>query len=265
MPHPDRSMGSSCALVTGASSGIGRELARILAREGHDLVIVARRLERLTALKEELEREHHVHVLPLRGDLTDPEAADLIKAATDKAGVTVSILVNNAGVGAYGDFASLAWEEITAMVQLNITALLHLTRLYLPAMLQQGQGRILNVGSVAGSLPGPRMAVYHATKAFVLSFSQALSQETKGTGVTVTCLCPGPTRTEFHERAHAARPRLGMWMEAATVARIGYQAMMAGRRVVNAGLQNAAIAQIVRFLPTKLLLWAVHRTNPKPP
>lgn len=248
------------ALVTGASSGIGRELARTLAAAGHDLVIVARRFERLTALAAELEREFGATILPVKIDLRQPTEIENLTRRLDQEGFVVDVLVNDAGLGRAGPFAQTSWTDTIAQLQVNIIALTQLTRLVLPGMIARGQGRILNVGSIAGYLPGPNMAVYHATKAFVFSFSEALSAETRDTGVTVTVLCPGLTHTEFHAVAQQHPGRLG-WMNADEVARLGYEGMIRGQRVVNAGWQNRFIAFIVRLLPHRILLWGVRMNN----
>lgn len=242
------------ALVTGASSGIGRELCRICALEGWDLVIVARRTERLVALKKELEDAHHVAVHHITADLLDPNTPGRIKQETDRLGITVDLLVNDAGYGAYGDFTAHAWEDLEGMVRVNLLALMHLTHLYLPPMIAQKHGRILNIGSMAGYLPGPSAAVYHAGKAAVISFSEALWEETRKSGVTVTCLNPGLTKTEFHERAHAPAPAVG-WMSATRVAEIGYAAVMRNKRVVDAGLGNTLLVRLFPFIPRRWLLW----------
>lgn len=230
-------------------------MARVLAANGYDLVIVARRIERLTAVADELKQQHGTTVWPLKIDLRQPDAAERIMHEVQNAGLTIDVLVNDAGLGRAGSFADLAWEDSEDQITVNLVALTKLTRLVLPGMLARRQGKILNVGSIAGYLPGPGMAVYYATKAFVVSFSEALWQETKGSGVTVTCLCPGLTHTEFHEQAHQAVGHVG-WMSSQAVAAIGYRAMMKGRRVVNAGPLNTLIAWLVRFLPHRLLLAA---------
>ncbi len=249
------------ALVTGASSGIGRELARILARHGYDLVVVARRVERLDALRRELEAETSVRVTVAADDLADPASSERIERAVAETGRPIDVLVNDAGFGVYGSFADADWAASRDLVRVNILALMELTRRFLPSMIARRCGRILNVASTAAFTPGPFMATYYASKAFVVSFSEALSEETRGTGVTVTCLCPGPTRTEFHERAHApAGGPLG-WMSASAVARIGFDGLMAGRAVVVAGIMNRITTWFMRFLPHRLLARAVRRVN----
>jgi short-subunit dehydrogenase len=248
---PDR----KTALITGASFGIGLELARIFARAGHNLVLVARSADKLRQLASELERAHSTLSLILSTDLTEPGAPAYVLDQTTRAGIVVDVLVNNAGSGQYGPFADSDLEECLRQIQLNVTALTHLTRLYLPGMLERKSGRILNVASTAAFQPGPLMAVYFATKVYVLHFSEAIANELRGTGVTVTCLCPGATATEFHKRAHATEMnllRMGS-MDARKVAEDGYRAMIAGKPVVISGFKNWLVAQSVRFGPRRVV------------
>jgi len=256
---PDR----KTALVTGASFGIGLELARIFAREGHDLVLVARSADKLRQLAAELERAHSARSLILATDLTEPGAAAYVLDQTTRAQIVVDILVNNAGFGQYGFFAENDLEECLRQIQLNVTTLTHLTRLYLPEMIARQEGRILNVASTAAFQPGPLMAVYFATKAYVLHLSEALANELEGTGVTVTCLCPGATATEFHKRANATEMRLLKMgsMDPKTVAEDGYRAMMAGKPVVISGFKNWLVAQSVRFSPRRLVTLIARKTQ----
>lgn len=258
MPSPPKT-----ALITGASFGIGLELARIFAREGHNLVLVARSADKLRHLASELEKAHSTRSLILAADLTEPGAAAYVLDQTTRANITVDILVNNAGFGQYGFFADNDLEECLRQIQLNVTTLTHLTRLYLPAMIGRESGRILNVASTAAFQPGPLMAVYFATKAYVLHFSEALANELDGTGVTVTCLCPGATATEFHKRANATGMRLLKMrsMDAHTVAEDGYRALMAGKPVVISGFKNWLVAQSVRFSPRRLVTAIARRTQ----
>jgi short-subunit dehydrogenase len=248
------------ALITGASFGIGLELARIFAREGHNLVLVARSADKLRQLASELEKAHGTRSLILAADLSDPGAAAYVLDQTTRANIAVDILVNNAGFGQYGFFADNDLEECLKQIQLNITTLTHLTRLYLPEMIARarsegGNPRILNVASTAAFQAGPLMAVYYATKAYVLHFSEAIANELHGTGVTVTCLCPGPTATEFQERAKITGIRLTTYgtMDARTVAEDGYRGLMAGKPVVISGFKNWLVAQSVRFAPRRLV------------
>ena len=243
------------ALVTGASSGIGLELATLLAKNHHDLVLIARGRERLDGIARGLTEEFGVTATVLPADLTDPSAPIDIVLALAEQKLSIDVLVNNAGFGVYGFFANTPLEKELAMIQVNITALTHLTKLLLPRMLERRRGRILNVASTAAFQPGPLMAVYYATKAYVLSFSEALGNETAGTGVTVTALCPGPTITEFQKRAGLEMTRLfksPLVMDAPTVARAGYDGMMRGKRVVVPGATNRTLVQALRVTPRRL-------------
>jgi len=253
---PDR----KTALITGASFGIGLELARIFAREGHNLVLVARSADKLRQLASELEKAHGTRSLILAADLSDPGAAAYVLDQTTRANIAVDILVNDAGFGQYGFFVDNDLEECLKQIQLNITTLTHLTRLYLPEMIARvrsegGNARVLNVASTAAFQAGPLMAVYYATKAYVLHFSEAIANELQGTGVTVTCLCPGPTATEFQERAKITGIRLTTFgtMDPRTVAEDGYRGLMAGKPVVISGFKNWLVAQSVRFAPRRLV------------
>ncbi|MGB9235574.1 MAG: SDR family oxidoreductase [Terriglobales bacterium] len=253
------------ALITGASFGIGLELARIFAGEGHNLVLVARSADKLRQLASELDKTHSTRSLILAADLTDPGAPAYILDQTTRANIVVDFLVNNAGFGQYGLFAENDLEECLGQIQLNVTALTHLTRLYLPEMIERKSGRILNVASTAAFQAGPLMAVYYATKAYVLHFSEAIANELQGTGVTVTCLCPGPTATEFQERAKITGIRLTTYgtMDARTVAEDGYRGLMDGKPVVISGFKNWLVAQSVRFAPRRLVTAVARRLQEK--
>jgi hypothetical protein len=243
------------ALITGASFGIGMELARIFARDGYNLVLVARSADKLRQLASELEKAHGTRSLILATDLTAPGAAAYVLDQTTRADITVDVLVNNAGFGQFGFFAENDLEECLKQIQLNITTLTHLTRLYLPGMIERKTGRILNVASTAAFQPGPLMAVYYATKAYVLHFSEAIANELKGTGVTATCLCPGATATEFHKRANITDIQLLRFgaMDARAVAEDGYRGLLAGKPVVISGFKNWLLAQSVRFSPRQMV------------
>jgi short-subunit dehydrogenase len=247
---------SHTALVTGASSGIGLELSHLLAGEGHDVVLVARTADRLEALAAELRAKHRVQARVLPIDLALPDAPTRIVRLLEAEGVEIDILVNNAGFGDLGPFAEQPLEVVLSMIQVNVACLTALTRQLLPGMIARRFGRVLNVSSTAAFQPGPMMAVYYATKAFVQSFSEALANEVDGSGVTVTALCPGPTRTGFQAAAGAqlsplfAHPGV---QDAATVARTGYRAMQRGQRVVVSGLFNRIGAQAYRVLPRRAL------------
>ncbi len=196
------------ALVTGASSGIGEDLARLFAADGHNLVLVARGGERLHALAGELRDRKRIAASVIVADLSDPASPDRIARELVENGQQIDVLVNNAGFGQYGMFAKVDPVELGRLLQVNVSALTLLTRLLLPGMLSRRSGRVLNVASTAAFQPGPLMAPYYASKAYVLSLSEALAEETRGTGVTVTCLCPGPTTTRFQARAGMQKSKL---------------------------------------------------------
>lgn len=250
------------ALVTGASAGIGCEIARVLARE-YDLVLTARREAELRSLAAEL-APAACHVLA--ADLADPAAPQALVDAVAARGLAMDALVNNAGFGDLGPFAGADLTKMLRMIRVNVAALTELTGLVLPGMLARGRGRILNVGSVAGFQPGPLMAVYYATKAYVNSFSEALASELAGTGVTVTCLAPGPTESEFDAAAGMAPRRrsvVGAVADARSVAEAGVRGMMAGKRMVVTGLRNKALVFAERLLPRGVVLGAVRRMQEK--
>ncbi len=242
---------SATALITGASSGIGRAFAHLFARDGYGLVLVARRGDALEELAAELSREHGVTVRVMAVDLALVDAPARLAADLQQAGVGVDVLVNNAGFGLQGAFAALPVDRQLQMIHLNVAALTALTRLFLPAMIARGGGGILNVGSTAGFQPGPFMAVYYATKAYVVSFSEALADELSGSGLRVTCLAPGPTATAFAAEAGATESRLfqGSAMSVDEVARIGYKAWRQGKFLVIAGRRNWWRTLAVRLLP----------------
>jgi uncharacterized protein len=243
------------ALITGASGGIGEDLARTIAGGGRDVVLLARSAAKLQILADELSRAHKINATVLVADLSAPGAADEVARSLAERRMAIDILVNNAAFGSLGEFARENPQEQLRMLQVNVVALTMLTRFLLPGMLERRRGRIMNVASTAAFLSGPLMAVYYATKAYVLSLSLALTEETAGTGVTVTCLCPGPTRTGFQERAQMNQSRLFRVtnvMSSADVARAGYEGMMSGRTLVIPGLANKITAQSTRFAPRLL-------------
>lgn len=237
-------------LITGASSGIGLELAREFARNQHSLVIVAPVDDELQRIAEEIAKEFGVPVTPIALDLTDPESAQQVFEAVQKEGLQIDILINNAGLGQRGRFWEIPIEKDLEMIWLNIEAVLRLTKLFLPGMVQRGRGAVMNTASIAGFQPGPMLAVYHATKAFVLSFSEALATELEKTGVTVTALCPGPVDTDFFEKADmvdTAAFQKGNVMPPQEVAKIAHAAAMRGERVVVPGGINKALVFARRF------------------
>lgn len=235
------------ALITGASGGLGEEFARLCAADGMDLILVARSEDKLRTLAAELEKTHRIHAHVIAVDLSEINSPQKVMEEIDARGIAVTMLINNAGFGSFGMFYATDMKDQRSMMQLNMIALMELTHLILPGMLQRKHGRILNIASTAAFEPGPLMSVYFATKAFVLNFSLALSNEMNDTGVTVTCLCPGPTKTGFEARASTLFR--GHIMDAQTVARIGYSACKNGRSLVTAGLMNKILVFLVRFIP----------------
>ena len=245
----------STALITGASTGLGREFARLCARDGHDLVLVARSATALEHLADEIRRDHKRVVRVVTGDLSVPDAALSVFEEVKDTVDSIDVLINNAGFGLLGPFAELDAAEQMQMIQLNVGALTQMTRLFLPGFLRKNDGHVLNIASTAAFQPGPLMAVYFATKAYVVSFSEALHNEVRAQGVTVTALCPGATKTEFDVRAGMGKSKLfarGNLMEARTVAEIGLRAMRRGKPLAVAGTLNAVMAFATRFAPRQM-------------
>jgi short-subunit dehydrogenase len=241
-------------LITGASSGIGLELSKCFAADGCRLVLVARNTAALQSLAAELQQKHKIETFVLTADLSLPETPARIFKELQGRGIVVDVLVNNAGFGALGTFAELPLQRQLEMLQVNITALTELTGLFLPGMIQRQRGGILNVGSVAGFEPGPGMAIYHATKAYVLSFSEALAEELIGTNVTVTALCPGPTTTNFGKVANFLRERQLKKipkMSAQKVAEYGHDAYRKGRVLAIPGLRNYFLIFLIKVMPRR--------------
>lgn len=248
-------MSKQTALITGASGGIGLEFARIFAREGYDVVLVARSADKLTALAGSLSAEFGVSALAHPADLTDPAAPDALFSAMQEKGIAVDVLVNNAGFATFGFFTETDLQQELDEIQLNITALTHLSKLFGREMAARRSGKILNVASTAAFQPGPLMAVYYASKAYVLSFSEALANEMADFGVTVSVLCPGATVTDFFDRADMGKSGLTKnlrMMSAKNVAEIGYRGLMAGKTVVITGWLNRVLAFSNRFAPRSL-------------
>jgi hypothetical protein len=253
-------MTSRVTLITGASAGIGFELARIFARSGNRLALVARRGERLQALADEIAAAGGQRPIVIACDLRTADASAIIRAALDAEQVEVEYLVNNAGFGLFGEASALDSPEQLAMIDVNARVLTELC-LGFADQVVSAKGGILNVGSLAGFLPGPRMAVYYATKAYVLSFSEALHAELSPKGVRVTALCPGPVATEFQDRA-GIRPGIDsavLGVSAANVARAGFDGLMAGKRLVLPGLGMKIIPFLLRFVPRGVVLGLVSR------
>lgn len=255
-------MAKHVALITGASAGLGTELARLCARDGHDLVLVARNEQRLRALADELSAAHGVEARVIAEDLADPGAPSRIFGAASARGV--DLLFNNAGFGSNGPFLDLDLERELSMVQVNVSAVLALTHLFATPMRTRGFGRICNVASTAGFQPGPYMATYYATKAFVISFSEALAHELRGTGVTVTCHCPGATQTEFASRAGNDKTALFQRNVVATapdVAAHAYRATMRGETLSIHGVTNWIGMEALRVTPRALVRSIAGRLN----
>jgi short-subunit dehydrogenase len=240
------------ALITGASSGIGLELARIFAGEGFDLVLSARREERLMNLKQELEKEHSIHVHIFAADLSKPDAPDALFQFCENQDLQIEILINNAGIGDYGFFSEAEWSKTSSMIDLNVKSLTHLTHLFLPGMIERKAGKIMNVASTASFQPGPLMSVYYATKHYVLAFSEAIANEVAEYGITITALCPGPTQSEFQETANMEKSKLMdrfPMPSSAEVAQYGFKALQNGKRVAIYGTANQFMTYIIKFFP----------------
>ena len=247
------------ALITGASSGIGLELARVFAQERWSLVLLARNEARLTELADQLEGEHRIRTRVLPKDLSEHTAADeVFETLRD---LPITALVNNAGVGFYGPFAQSDLREQHSVMQINMVTLVRLTHLFLKPMLYHRKGRILNVASTAAFQPGPNVSVYYASKAFVYSFSYALGMELEGTGVTLTTLCPGTTRTRFFSRGHFSGTHGPVVMDAPAVALAGYRGLMQGKRVVIPGVRNRILSALARLGPARAAGSVVRRIH----
>jgi short-subunit dehydrogenase len=254
------------ALITGASAGIGRALAHELARDGYEVLLVARREEALRTLAREISMTHGAPARVFPADLTDPGAAQALFTQLEAEGTVVDVVVNNAGFGAQGTVAEIALDRQLQMIQVNVAALTALTRLFLPAMLARRRGGILNVASTAAFQPGPYMAVYYATKAYVLSFTEALAEEVAGSGLRISCLAPGPTATEFADVAQIEKTPLFARhvMSAADVAREGYRGWKHGRLTVVPGASNRRGVLLVKFAPRAWVRRIVKRLNATP-
>lgn len=245
------------ALITGASSGIGYELANVHARNGDNLVIIARNIKKINELKVHLEQTFNIAVLTIQKDLTNTNAAQEIFDEVKRNNIEIDYLINNAGIGDHGFFHEAEYNKIENMISLNVNALTMLTKLFLPDMIKRGNGRIMNVASTAAFQPGPLMAVYYASKAFVLNFSLAISNEVKGKGITVTTLCPGPTESGFWDAAYldpGSFLKIRKLPSSREVAEYGYKAMMKGKRVAIHGKMNKLVANAVRIAPSSLIL-----------
>ena len=256
------------ALITGASSGIGLELARVFARNGYDLLITARRKQRLLELKYELEGTYNNRVKCFVTDLSEPDAPRQLHKYAVACDLPVTVLVNNAGIGDYGFFHESDWDKTATMIDLNMRSITHLTRLFLPDLINHKRAYVMNVASTAAFQPGPLMSVYYASKHYVLAFSEAIANELANTGVTVTTLCPGPTESEFQERADMKKSKLLDRAPMATskdVAEYGFKAMKRGKRVAIYGISNTLTPFFMRLLPRNLVTSAVRRIQERKP
>lgn len=244
------------ALITGASSGIGLEFAKIHAAQGGNLVLVARRILLLEELKKELEKRFSIIVHLIQLDLSKPNAASELYSLVKKEGISIDFLINNAGIGGHGIFHELPLEKSLEIINLNIITLVSLTHLFLNEMIERNFGKILNIASMAGFIPGPLHSVYYSSKSFVISFSEALSNELKKENVTVSVLCPGPTETEFFKVANmiGARTLKRGASSAHNVAKIGYKEMIHGKRLIVPGIMNKIFLFGIRFLPRSIIL-----------
>lgn len=244
------------ALITGASGGLGLSFVNLFAKDGYNIVLVARNGERLEQIKQEIEEKYNISAIVIAVDLCSEDGAQKVFDATEQAGLNIDVLVNNAGFGDFGEFHKSDVNKQIRMVDLNCIALMHLCHLYIPNMIKNGKGNILNVDSIAAFQPGPLMSVYYATKAFVLSFSQALTRELKGTGVKVTALCPGPIRTNFDATADLGESglfkNLKVW-DPDVVAAFGYKNMKKGKSLCVCGFVNKIIVFANRFAPRALV------------
>ena len=254
-------------LITGASSGIGRSFAKIFAKNGYNLFLIALEQELLESLAEELKRTYQIDVLILSIDLSSNGAAQKIVDFMNEHNWEAEIIINNAGFGCKGDFYRMPIHKIHEMIAVNMTALVELTRLLLPEMIRRNYGKILNTASTAAFQPGPGMAVYFATKAFIASFSQALSSELSHTNITVTTLCPGPTKTNFAKLAglynNPIHQGIVPILEADDVAECGYKMMMRGKRLVIVGLMNKICSFISFLMPSSLVMNSIKKLHSK--
>ena len=251
---------NNTALITGASSGIGLDLAKIHAKKGGDLVLVARNKQKLLEIKNEFESNYHIEVVIIKQDLSHKDAAQEVYNQTKQQGICIDILINNAGFGDFGFFTETDWFKEYEMISLNIVTLTQLTKLYAQDMIEQGSGRILNIASVAAFLPGPKMAIYYATKAYVLSFSEAIANEFADKGITVTTLCPGPTDTGFEKAAALEDSGLFKKQKVANsmpVATYGYKAMLKGKTVAIPGCTYKLLTKLILFVPRSWVVKAV--------
>lgn len=256
-------MAKETVLITGASSGLGMELAKLFAADGSDLVLVARREERLQELAEELKSENDIEVHVLPKDLSKKSAPKEIFSHLKKEKIQIDVVVNNAGFGNKGHIADLGIDLQLDMIQVNLVALTHLTRLFIPGIIERGYGGILNVGSLAGFQPGPNLAVYFATKAYVLSFTEALAEEISNPNIKISCLAPGPVKTEFGEKSDLEDSLLFKvsLMEMEPVVKAGYAGFRRGQTVVIPGFKQQIVPFLNRFTPRLLVRKIAKKLN----
>ncbi len=253
------------ALITGASSGIGLELAHLFAQDGYRLVLVARNRAALRELGDELQSRYNITVRISPKDLAHPASPLELYQELQEAGIVLDVLVNNAGFGAAGAFLQTDWNNEAEMLQVNIVALTHLTKLFLP-QIRAREGKVMNVASTAAFQPGPFMAVYYASKAYVLSFTEALAEELRGTNVTVTCLCPGPVKTNFQKRAYltgTAMMNSPLLVDVRAVARAAYDGLQQGKRIVIPGWKNRMGVALLRISPREMVTKVVRKLQEK--
>lgn len=257
---------SKTALITGASNGIGLELAKVHAKNGDNLVLVARNKTRLEEIKSDLEKQYKISVYIIAKDLSVVNSAQHVYDELKQQNISVDYLINNAGFGDFGMFAETAWEKEEQMIALNITTLTSFTKLFIKDMVKRGNGKIMNVASTAAFQSGPTMAVYYATKAYVLSFSEAVDNEVRDKGVSVTTLCPGATESGFQEAAAMQDSKLVKGKKLPTskeVAEYGYSAMMKGKPVAIHGFMNYLMANSVRFIPRAIVVKVARQMQDK--
>lgn len=253
------------ALITGASSGIGLELAHLFARDGYRLVLLARNRNTLRQIGDDLQARYSVTVRIAPKDLAHPATPAELYQELQEAGIVLDVLVNNAGFGLAGAFQGTDWNKEAEMMQVNMVAVTHLTKLFLP-QIRAREGKILNVASTAAFQPGPFMSVYYASKAYLLSFSEALAEEMEGTGVSVTCLCPGPVKTNFQRRAYLeGTPMVNspLMVDVREVARLGYEGMKQGKRIVIPGWKNLVGVEMLRISPRRIVTRVVRKLQEK--
>ena len=253
------------ALITGASSGIGLELAHLFARDGYRLVLVARNRSTLRQLGDDLQSRYSITVRIEPKDLAHPATPAELYQELQESGIVLDVLVNNAGFGGAGAFVSTDWNHEAEMMQVNMVALTHLTKLFLP-QIRAREGMIMNVASTAAFQPGPFMAVYYASKAYVLSFTEALAEELRGTGVKVSCLCPGPVKTNFQKRAYLEGTGIAnspLLVDVQEVARLGYEGLKQGKRIVIPGWKNRLGVELLRISPREMVTKVVRKSSGK--